>query len=783
MDEVDDLRRENALLRQINSSLEVELKLARESQAASYQQIRTLIDLNEKYSAQLRSQTQEDQAALGTVGRMGGKQRSVTPPVDTSLLSQPGTPIETQQLVHDSPPAPVRGSGYIPPQTARSPIPVAQRPIRPFPIKKQRKAFLTGDTWAPKGSPFDADLVVGVTIPTLPSGARIEPMLLGGRIYKIQLELENGDTQLLFFNGTRDMQFTLDYHFLEGSRLAPGDHDVAVSSDFLSFSLTVFPGAIKTLVRGIVNGYSMNMRYGYASTSCLDCFREEYDRRLVVASNKVRSLCHSSDISPTDSASVADLCALGSTTFVDPEFPPSQESLSRVFEEPTTLRPWLRLEEALSSRNTPTGLAPKGIEANDIDAGLLGDSWLLSALAVIAEDPRSIMTIFESSYSSSSRTTMSQDHRVGVYRLRLCKGGWWQTVIIDDWLPASPLGPAFARSISSAGALWPALLQKAFAKMYGSYSSLRGGGDTLNALTDLTGCGCDYFNWRAPSEAWAKLEEAVNEGYLVIVTAPGSDPASASEDAGSLNDSNSYMSVGLVTGYSYLVLKAADGHCVLRNVWGDPSLWQGPKDEDTGTITVSWSKMCQMFDSGGVCYAKPGQISLRVQVQFTSHEGPNVMVALQVLRECTVIVTIHQQDMRGSHGDPEECVACCTSVIGDRDGQWTLIDSSHGGTFWRGRDTVLRVSLQPSAKPYYFIPRAYKEEVSTSMTFSFVFQGKCEGNITRFLQPTPAVMESLYFNPIYNFDPSACQPIRPLVQTGRDAPMASQSVTITESPY
>lgn len=79
----------------------------------------------------------------------------------------------------------------------------------------------------------------------------------------------------------------------------------------------------------------------------------------------------------------------------------------------------------------------------------------------------------------------------GVYKIRLCKNGEWVVVTIDDYVPCYyNAGPIFSRAHGNE--LWVLLLEKAYAKLHGSYASLRYG-FTNHGMMDLTGFPTEFF--------------------------------------------------------------------------------------------------------------------------------------------------------------------------------------------------------------------------------------------------------------------------------------------------
>ena len=84
------------------------------------------------------------------------------------------------------------------------------------------------------------------------------------------------------------------------------------------------------------------------------------------------------------------------------------------------------------------------------------------------------------------------DDYVGIFLFRLwssqpSNAGEWVEVIIDDRLPCTKDGQLiYARSEKQKHEFWPALLEKAYAKLHGSYDNLDGG-DMNEAAVNFTG--------------------------------------------------------------------------------------------------------------------------------------------------------------------------------------------------------------------------------------------------------------------------------------------------------
>lgn len=141
-------------------------------------------------------------------------------------------------------------------------------------------------------------------------------------------------------------------------------------------------------------------------------------------------------------------------------------------------------------------------EPSDIQQGALGNCWLVAVLALIAERPRLLEHIL--------LTKELNDE--GVYLVRICHNGIWEPIIVDDYFPCT----SHKHLVFSQGKrrqLYVPLIEKACAKVFGSYGNLTRG-NMLEGLQLLTGAPCDYVDLQ-PSKhpldkdvTWVKLLSA-----------------------------------------------------------------------------------------------------------------------------------------------------------------------------------------------------------------------------------------------------------------------------------
>ncbi|KAF0982122.1 hypothetical protein FDP41_011983 [Naegleria fowleri] len=104
------------------------------------------------------------------------------------------------------------------------------------------------------------------------------------------------------------------------------------------------------------------------------------------------------------------------------------------------------------------------VNPGDIEQAQLGDCWLLSAMAVTAQFPEILQKLF-----------VEVNETEGRYVIRLYYENKWQNVTVDDRIPCGRDGlPCYGRCTSK-NEFWVSILEKAVAKLLGSYEALDGG--------------------------------------------------------------------------------------------------------------------------------------------------------------------------------------------------------------------------------------------------------------------------------------------------------------------
>jgi len=127
----------------------------------------------------------------------------------------------------------------------------------------------------------------------------------------------------------------------------------------------------------------------------------------------------------------------------------------------------------------------EGTSVLDVVPGKLGDRWLVSTLACLYLSKGFFYRVVPADQAFEPSINASASGYCGAFRFRVWWCGEWVEVTVDDRLPTVNGRLVFAHCSNSAQ-YWPCLLEKAYAKLHGSYEALKYG-STLDGLADLTG--------------------------------------------------------------------------------------------------------------------------------------------------------------------------------------------------------------------------------------------------------------------------------------------------------
>ncbi|XP_027131082.1 calpain-1 catalytic subunit [Larimichthys crocea] len=304
-------------------------------------------------------------------------------------------------------------------------------------------------------------------------------------------------------------------------------------------------------------------------------------------------------------------CLIKGVRYIDDMFPPDVRSIGQGLLSPADLKrvEWLR----------PRKIAPNpdfvldGISRFDFGQGIVGDCWFLASIGALTFQTEVLGQVVPLEQAFD-------DSYCGLFHFRFWRFGRWVDVVIDDKLPTINGRLIFVHS-KDPNEFWPALMEKAYAKVCGSYTDMSAG-TPAEALMDFTGGVhmCVQLG-SPPQNLWELMCRA---GQSKSLMGCGTHEGETSE--------NTVLPNGLVQGHAYTVTGVkqmkSQGKPInlvrLWNPWGkgewtgdwsdQSSLWKTVSAEDRemclsvaddGEFWMTLEDFCKFYSDLDICCLCP----------------------------------------------------------------------------------------------------------------------------------------------------------------------------------
>ena len=229
------------------------------------------------------------------------------------------------------------------------------------------------------------------------------------------------------------------------------------------------------------------------------------------------------------------LCEKQNKQFIDRVFPPNETSLIRGSNLNKRDRKWKKIKwQRASDYHKNASIFPTIFYPRCIKQGALNNCSFLSVIAALAENSDHIHSIF----------ITDKVNPYGIYGVYLCKDGEYRQIIIDDYFPCDSKINLECFSTGCADTLWVQILEKCYAKAYGSYANSETK-DIERIIQDLT-CAPIISLDNSYKNLSSALAEAYENKWLIIASAGETE---ASQEL--------LKEIGLVPTHAYAILQVS----------------------------------------------------------------------------------------------------------------------------------------------------------------------------------------------------------------------------------
>ncbi|NXX11010.1 CAN13 protein, partial [Podargus strigoides] len=253
-----------------------------------------------------------------------------------------------------------------------------------------------------------------------------------------------------------------------------------------------------------------------------------------------------------------------------------------------------------------------GVSRFDIMQGEIGDCWMLAALGSLTLQKHFLENVLPKDQGF-------QNYYAGIFHFRFWQYGDWVDVVIDDQLPFLN-GRYLSVHPRTSNEFWPSLLEKAYAKLRGSYQNLHGG-YISDALVDFTGGVQVQFSLKDPPPDLEEILKAADKSKCLMGCSTSGQVKRNIELRNGIVQGHAYTVTGAVkirykNGWKHIIrIWNPWGHGEWKGPWSDKSpQWDHvePKfreallrDKDDGEFWMSCENFREQFSWLCICNSTP----------------------------------------------------------------------------------------------------------------------------------------------------------------------------------